>query len=95
MTINELRDSAEGLAGRARRVAIGRKKDSIGRGWLAIERLYSRAKDALPNTVVGLSLEGEVETWTNVARLADAIVTACDYCLSSQNRCEIPKDSVP
>jgi hypothetical protein len=87
MTINERRASAEGLADGARRVAIGRKKDSIGRGWLAIERL--------PNTIVGLSLEGEVETWTNVARLADAIVTACDYCLSSSDRCEIPKDSVP
>jgi hypothetical protein len=28
--------------------------------------------------VVGLSLKGEPETWVNIARLAGAIVTACD-----------------
>ena len=79
MTVTELRNIAEGLAKRASRVAAGRKRDSINRGWLAIERLYGYAKATLPRTVVGLSLKGEPETWGNIARLASAIVTACDH----------------
>jgi hypothetical protein len=78
MTITELRNIAVGLAKRASRVAAGRKLDSIGRGWLAIERLYGYAKATLPKTGAGLSLKGEPETWVNIARLAAAIVTACD-----------------
>jgi hypothetical protein len=78
MTITELRNIAEGLSKRASRVEAGRKRDSINRGWLAIERLYGDAKATLPGTVVGLSLNGEPETWANIARLAGAIVTACD-----------------
>jgi hypothetical protein len=93
MTINELRDTAEGLAKRARRVAAGRKRDSIHRGWLAIERPYGNAKDTLPSTVIGLSLQGEVETWTNVARLASAIVTACDHCELPSRPNEVSGDS--
>jgi hypothetical protein len=46
---------------------------------VANEKLYGHAKDTLPSTVVGLSLHGEAETWTNIARLATAIVTACDH----------------
>lgn len=76
MTITELRNIAEGLAKRANRVAAG-KQDSINRGWLAIERLYGDAKATLPGTA-DLSLKGEPETWVNIARLAGAIVTACD-----------------
>ena len=76
MTITELRNIGEGLAKRANRVAAG-KQDSIDRGWLAIERLYGDAKATLPGTA-GLSLKGEPETWANIARLAGAIVTACD-----------------
>ena len=79
MTITELRNIAEGLAKRANRVAVGRKQDSINRGWLAIEKLYGYAKATLPPTVVGLSLKEELETWNNIARLASAIVTACDH----------------
>jgi hypothetical protein len=79
MTIIELRNIAEGLAKRANRVAVGRKQDSINRGWLAIEKLYGHAKATLPSTVVGLSLKEEPETWNNIARLASAIVTACDH----------------
>jgi hypothetical protein len=79
MTITELRNIANGLANRASRVAAGRKQDSINRGWLAIERLYGYAKATLPRTVVGLSLKGEPETGVNIARLASAIVTACDH----------------
>jgi len=94
MTINELRDVAEGLAKRARRVAAGRKRDSIHRGWLAVERLYGYAKDTLPSTVIGLSLQGEAETWTNVARLASAIVTACDHCASPSIPREVSSDSL-
>jgi hypothetical protein len=94
MTINELRDTAEGLAKRARRVAAGRKRESIHRGWLALERVYEHAKDTLPSTVIGLSLEGEVETWTNVARMASAIVTACDHCDLPSAHYEVSSDSV-
>lgn len=79
MTITELRDIAEGLAKRANRVAVGRKQDSINRGWLAVERLYGYARTTLPPTVVGLTLKEEPETWSNIARLANAIVTACDH----------------
>jgi hypothetical protein len=78
MIIAELRNIANGLANRASRVAAGRKQGSINRGGLAIERLYGYANDTLPRTVVGLSLKGEPETWVNIARLAGAIVTACD-----------------
>jgi hypothetical protein len=76
MTITELRNIAEGLAKRASRAA-DRKLDSITRGWVAIERLYSDATATLPKGV-GLSLQGEPETWTNIARLACAIVRVCD-----------------
>jgi hypothetical protein len=79
MTITELRNIAEGLAKRASRVTAGRKQDSINRGWLAIEKLYEYARATLPPTVVGLSLKDEPETWVNIARLATAIVTACDH----------------
>jgi hypothetical protein len=79
MTITELRNIAVGLARRANRVAGGRKQDSINRGWLAIERLYGDARATLPKTVVSLSLKGKPETWANIARLASAIVTACDH----------------
>lgn len=78
MTITELRNIAEGLAKRASRVAAGRKQDSINRGWMAIERVYGYAKATLPTTTAELSLKGEPETWANIARLAGAIVTACD-----------------
>lgn len=78
MTITELRNIAEGLSNRASRAAGG-KQDSINRGWLAIERLYSDAKATLPKRWIGLSLQGEPETWANIARLARAIVTACDH----------------
>ena len=94
MTINELRDTAEGLAKRARRVAAGRKRDSIHRGWLALERVYEQAKDTLPSTVIGLSLQGEVETWTNIVRLASAFVTACDYCASPSGPREVSRNSM-
>jgi hypothetical protein len=94
MTIKELRDIAEGLAKRAKRVAVGRKQDSINRGWLALERLYGYADATLPSTVVGLSLQGEAETWTNVARLASAIVTACDHCAPPSGVCDISSNSV-
>lgn len=63
MTITELRNIAEGLTKRAIRVAVGRKQDSINRGWLAIERVYGYAKATLPEAAVGLSLNGEPETW--------------------------------
>jgi hypothetical protein len=79
MTVPELRAFAEGLANRANRVTTGRKQDSIGRGWLAIEKLYWNAIATLPSTVVGLTLLKEQETWTNINRLASAIVTACDH----------------
>jgi hypothetical protein len=79
MTITELRNIAQGLTNRAIRVAAGRKQDSINRGWLAIERLYGYAKATLPKTAAGLSLKNEPETWVNIARLAGAIVTACDH----------------
>jgi hypothetical protein len=79
MTITELRNIADGLAKRASRVTAGRKIDSISRGWLAIERLYGYAKATLPKTAAGLSLKDEPETWVNIARLAGAIVTACDH----------------
>jgi hypothetical protein len=59
-------------------VAVGRKQDSINRGWLAIEKLYGYARATLPGTVVGLSIKGEPETWVNIARLANAVVAACD-----------------
>ncbi len=77
MTITELRNIAEGLAKRARLAAAG-KQDSMSRGWLAIERLYGDARATLPGVDARLSLNGEPETWTNVARIACAIVTACD-----------------
>jgi hypothetical protein len=77
MTITELRNIAEGLAKRASRAAAG-KQDAISRGWLAIERLYGDARAALPGADVSLSLNGEPETWPNIARLAGAIMTACD-----------------
>ena len=77
MTITELRNIAEGLAKRASRAAAG-KQDSINRGWLAIERLYGDARATLPGADVNLSLNGEPETWVNIARLAGAIITACD-----------------
>ena len=76
MTITEIRNIAEGLAKRASRAADG-KLDSITRGWVAIERLYSDAKATLPNGA-GLSLQGEPETWSNIARLAGAIIIACE-----------------
>jgi hypothetical protein len=79
MTVPELRAFAEGLAKRADRVTAGRKQDSISRGWLAIEKLYRNAAAILPSTVVGLTLLKEQETWTNINRLASAIVTACDH----------------
>jgi hypothetical protein len=79
MTITELRNIALGLGRRAIRVAAGRKLDSIDRGWLAIERLYGYARETLPRTVGRLSLKGQPETWPNIARLASAIVTACDH----------------
>jgi hypothetical protein len=79
MTITELRNIANGLANRASRVAAGPKQDSINRGWLAIERLYGYAKATLPKTAAGLSLKNEPETWVNIARLAGAIVAACDH----------------
>ena len=89
MTITELRNTAEGLAKRANRVVAGRKQDSINRGWLAIERLYGYAKDALPKTAIRLALKDEPETWANIARLAGAIVNAC-------NRVEPPApDEIP
>jgi hypothetical protein len=91
MTIIELRNIAEGLSKRAKRVAAGRKRDSINRGWLAIEKLYGYAKSTLPPTVVGLSLNEEPETWVNIARLAGAIVTACDHA-ESPTLDEIPGD---
>jgi hypothetical protein len=94
MTITELRNIANGLANRASRVAAGRKRDSINRGWLAIERLYGYAKATLPKRAVGLSLEGEPETWANIARLANAIVTACDHCASPCCTDEKSSDSV-
>jgi hypothetical protein len=78
MTTIELRNIAEGLAKRASRVAVDGKQDSIDRGWLAIERVYGYAKATLPKTAVELSLKNEPETWVNIARLAAAIVTACD-----------------
>jgi len=92
MTITELRNIAEGLSKRASRVAAGRKQDSINRGWLAIERLYGHARITLPKTV--LSLKGEPETWANIARLAGAIVIACDHCASPCGTDEISNDSV-
>jgi hypothetical protein len=79
MTVSELRAFAEGLAKRANRVTSGRKQDSISRGWLAIEKLYCNAAATLPSTVIGLTLIKEQETWTNIDRLASAIVTACDH----------------
>jgi hypothetical protein len=91
MTITELRNIAEGLAKRASRVAAARKQDSINRGWLAIETLYGYAKATLPRTEVGLSLKGEPETFVNIARLAGAIVTACDHAEPSALD-EIPGD---
>jgi hypothetical protein len=94
MTITELRDIANGLADRASRVAAGRKQDSINRGWLVIERVYGYAKATLPNTAVRLSLKGESETWVNIARLATAIVTACDHCASPCCTDEKSSDSV-
>jgi hypothetical protein len=91
MTIIELRNLAEGLAKRASRVTAGRKHDSINRGWLAIEKLYGYARATLPPTVVGLSLNEEPETWNNIARLASAIVTACDHA-EPPELSEIPGD---
>jgi hypothetical protein len=79
MTVLELRAFAEALAKRANCVTSGRKQDSISRGWLAIEKLYCNAAATLPPTVVGLTLLKEQETWTNINRLASAIVTACDH----------------
>jgi hypothetical protein len=77
LTILELRAFADGLARRADRVTTGRKQDSMNRGWLAVEQLYAAARATLPNTA-SLSLDGEQETWTNINRLANAIVIACD-----------------
>ena len=94
MTVTELRNIAVGLAKRASRVAAGRKRDSINRGWLAIERLYGYAKATMPKRVVGLSLKDEPETWANIARLAGAIVIACDHCASPSGTDEISNDSV-
>jgi hypothetical protein len=74
---NYSHDDHEDLAKRARRAAAG-KHDSINCGWLAIERLYDDATDALPGADVGLSVNRDPETWVNIARLAEAIVTACD-----------------
>jgi hypothetical protein len=48
----------------------------------------------LPSTVLGLSLKGEVETWTNIVRLASAFVTACDYCASPSGPREVSRDSM-
>ena len=76
MTVAELRDIAEGLASRANRAADG-KQDSLDRGRLALDKLYGYARDTLPITVE-LLLEDENETWADIARLANAIVTACD-----------------
>jgi hypothetical protein len=45
----------------------------------------------LPRTVVGLSLKDEPETWGNIARLASAIVTACDHA-EPPATAEIPGD---
>jgi hypothetical protein len=76
MNIGELRNIAEGLAKRAYRAADG-KQDSLERGWAALEKLYGCARDTQPITI-GLLLEDEPKTWANIARLASAIVTACD-----------------
>jgi hypothetical protein len=75
MTIAELRDIAEGLAKRATR-AIDGKQDSVHRGWIAVEKLQGCAMVTLPLRV--WTLDGESETWANIARLATAIVIACD-----------------
>ena len=85
MTVPELRAFAEGLAKRANRVTTGRKQDSMSRGWLAVEKLYRNASVTLPSTVVGLTLIKEQETWTNINRLASAIVTACDHAEPAPN----------
>jgi hypothetical protein len=74
MTIGELRNIAEGLASRANRAADG--KHSLDRGRFALEKLHGYARDTLPITVA--LLEDEAETWADIARLATAIVTACD-----------------
>ncbi len=75
MTIGELRSIAEGLAKRAALAANG-KQDSLDRGRFALKKLYSYARDTWPITIE--LLPEKAETWADVARLANAIVTACD-----------------
>jgi hypothetical protein len=75
MTIAELRDIAEGLASRATRATEG-KQDSLDRGRLALEKLYGYARDTLPITTA--LLPEDAATWADIARLANAIMAACD-----------------
>lgn len=74
LTVGELRSVGKGLVNRANRTANG-KQDSLNRGWTALENLYSYANATLPTK---FQLDGEAETWENIARLANVIVTACD-----------------
>ena len=74
--VAELRAEAKGLVARFTLVAETGKQDSTQTAWAAVKRLYQHA-DSLPLSVE-LSLKGEMDTWSNMLRLAQAIVVACE-----------------
>jgi len=76
MTISALRSEAQGLVARFSLVLTKKKNDNIRVARVAVERLYQHAESILPAAT--LSLKGEVDTWANLRRLANAVVIACD-----------------
>jgi hypothetical protein len=88
MTIAEVRSLASSLRDRAETLA---DDESLGAEWEVLELLYREAEQVLPGTVAGFVLLGEPVTKENLARLASALVTACDHAAPPPPH-EIPGD---
>lgn len=83
MTISALRSEAQGLVARFSLVLTKKKNDNVRVARAAVERLYLHAESILPSAK--LSLTGGVDTWANLRRLANAVVTSCDRAESAPN----------